>query len=288
MYLKIFTLPIFLLFIFPSLSASSQVAYKIYTQEGQSVEYQQLLAEAKKAEIILFGELHNNPICHWLQLQLTEDLYQTKGDELILGAEMFESDDQEILNEYLEGKISEKTFKDEAKEWSNYATDYKPLVEFAKKNKISFIATNIPRRYANMVFHRGIASLDSLSAAANSWICPLPFPYDEELACYKEIAKATGGHGGENIKLSQAIKDATMSHFIIKNWSKGYTMIHFNGTYHSKNFESIYWYLKHQIPKLNILTIHSVESNDMNSLEEKEWQSANFIIQTPESMTKTH
>ena len=189
------TIPIFFLLLTVLTGFSGKEAYTLYDADGKKIHYQSLLDKASEADVILFGELHNNPICHWLQYELTADLYEIKKDQLILGAEMFETDDQVILDEYLGGKISEKTFKDEAKEWTNYQTDYKPLVDFAKQNKIPFVATNIPRRYANMVFNRGIKSLDSLSTQAKSWICPLPFPYDSNLACYKNIAKATGGHG---------------------------------------------------------------------------------------------
>lgn len=263
-------------------------AYTLYNGDGKKVQYDYLLDQALDADIILFGELHNNPICHWLQTELMADLYDLKKDKLILGAEMFETDDQVILNEYLAGKISEKTFKDEAKEWINYQTDYKPLVDFAKQHKIPFVATNIPRRYANMIFNRGLKSLDSLSQEALQWICPLPFAYDSNLACYKDIAKATGGHGGENLKLSQAIKDATMSHWIDKNRREGDCFLHFNGTYHSKNFESMVWYLQQRNPKLKILTIHSIESTDISTLSKEEINSADFILQIPTTMTKTH
>lgn len=282
------TIPIFLLLLTMLTGFSGKEAYTLYNADGKKIHYQSLLEKASEADVILFGELHNNPICHWLQYELTADLYEIKKDQLILGAEMFETDDQVILDEYLGGKISEKTFKDEAKEWTNYQTDYKPLVDFAKQNKIPFVATNIPRRYANMVFNRGIKSLDSLSTQAKSWICPLPFPYDSNLACYKNIAKATGGHGGENLKLSQAIKDATMSHWIGQNRKEGNTFLHYNGTYHSQWYESMVWYLERNFPNLKILTIHTIESQDMSQLPKEEIQSADIILQIPSSMTKTH
>src|SRR5687767_9161657 len=84
-------------------------AYVLYDNKGVRTDYTKLLAEAKKADIVLFGELHDNPICHWLQKELTKDLYADKKDKLVLGAEMFEADDQIALNEYLAGKMSEKT-----------------------------------------------------------------------------------------------------------------------------------------------------------------------------------
>ncbi len=267
---------------------SNKDAYIIYDSKGKKTDYNQLLTEAKKADIILFGELHDNPICHWLQKELTQDVYSDKKEKLILGAEMFEADDQIALNEYLAGKLSEKTLKDEVKLWTNFGTDYKPLLDFAKINKLKFVADNIPRRYANLVYSRGVAALDSIDAEAKKWITPLPFKYDGTLKCYKDIFENAGGHGGENLPKSQAIKDATMAYFILKNWSKGQTFIHYNGAYHSNNHQGIEWYLKQQNPDLKILVISSTEQKDINLLEAESNDSGDFIICTPSSMTKTY
>lgn len=135
----------------------------------------------------MFGELHDNPICHWLQRELTEDMLAEKKTNLVLRAEMFEADDQIALNEYLAGKASEKTMKDEVKLWNNFATDYKPLLDIAKTNKLKFIAANIPRRYANLVYSRGEKVLDSIDVEAKKWIAPYPIKYDSTLKCYKDI-----------------------------------------------------------------------------------------------------
>jgi len=267
---------------------SNKDAYIIYDSKGKKTDYNQLLAEAKKADIILFGELHDNPICHWLQKELTQDVFTDKKEKLTLGAEMFEADDQIALNEYLAGRLSEKTLKDEVKLWTNFGTDYKPLLDFAKTNKLKFVADNIPRRYANLVYSRGVAALDSIDAEAKKWIAPLPFKYDGTLKCYKDIFENAGGHGGENLPKSQAIKDATMAYFILKNWSKGQTFIHYNGAYHSNNHQGIEWYLKQQNPDLKILVISSTEQTDINQLEAESNDSGDFIICTPSSMTKTY
>ena len=50
-------------------------AYVIFNNKGKEVSYSKLLKEAEKADVILFGEFHDNPIIHWLQLELTNDLY---------------------------------------------------------------------------------------------------------------------------------------------------------------------------------------------------------------------
>lgn len=266
---------------------SDKLAYQIYDIKGNVSNYAQLLKSAKDADIVLFGELHDNPIVHWLQLELTKDLYDTKKNNLVLGAEMFEADDQIALTEYLQGKISDKTLKDEVKLWPNFPTDYKPLLDFAKTNHLNFVAANIPRRYANLVYNKGLEKLDSLDVEAKKWICPLPMKYDENLKCYKDIFESAGGHGGQNLPKSQAIKDATMAYFILQNWSKGKTFIHYNGSYHSNYQQGIEWYLKQSNPNLKIFTIGSTEQEAVDTLAKDANGLADYIICTPASMTKT-
>ena len=266
-------------------------AYTIYNTKSKKVKYTAMLDNALKADIIFFGELHNNPISHWMQLELTKDVYAEKGNKLILGAEMFESDNQLIIDEYLAGKIKSKNFEKEARLWSNYSTDYKPLLEFAKENELDFIATNIPRRYASMVNSGGFEVLDGLTSEAESLIAPLPVNYDPEVNCYKtmiEMMVGMGGHVTTNIPKAQAIKDATMAHFILENFEPGKSFIHYNGSYHSDNYEGIVWWIKQSNPALNILTITTVEQDTISNLSEENSGTADYILCIPSAMTKTY
>jgi uncharacterized iron-regulated protein len=267
-------------------------AYRIYNAEGNAVKYSKMVDALRQADVVFFGELHNNPISHWLQIDLTKDLYDKKDGKIILGAEMFESDNQLLLNEYLKGEISKKSFEQEARLWPNYETDYKPLVEFAKEHGLEFIATNIPRRYASVVYKRGFEALDSLSAEARSYIAPLPIEYDADLPGYKSMLDEMKGMGmshlNENLPKAQASKDATMAYSIAGALEDGTLFIHYNGSYHSDNHEGIVWYLNKYKPGLRILTITSVEQKDIEEMDPEYNNLADYIIVIPESMTKTH
>lgn len=265
-------------------------AYRLFDQDGKNASYKELLKAATEADIVFFGELHGNPISHWLEYELTADLYAERGKNLILGAEMFESDNQLIVNEYLAGLIKEKNFEAEARLWPNYKTDYKRLLNFARDSSLVFIATNIPRRYASMVNKDGFDVLNTLDKSAFQYIAPLPVAYDSTLACYADMAKMMGDapvHVTMNIARAQAIKDATMAHFILQNYTKGKTFLHFNGSYHSDRFQSILWYLQQADPTLKIVTISSVEQKNLDELDKESEGLANFIIAVSESMTKT-
>lgn len=261
--------------------------FKIYNSNGKAVSFQKAIKGLIIKKYIFFGEYHNNAVSHWLELELLHQLYQKRQKKLVLGAEMFEADNQFILNEYLTGLISPKNYHSEMRLWSNYNTDYKPLVEFAKTNGLKFIATNIPRRYANMVYKKGLSALNDLSELAKSYIVPLnQFSFDSTIACYSKMIEME--HGGLNMAIAQAIKDATMAYFILKNTNPQNTFFHFNGAYHSDNHEGIIHYLKKKVEAETIGSISTVTQNDIENLEEKHIGKADYIICVKSNFTNTH
>lgn len=291
--MKKFTLILITCSIFLSTNAQNPKSYEVFTNVGYPVEFGQLIEGEQLGTIFLFGELHDNPIAHWLQLELTIALHKIYNRSIVLGAEMFETDNQIILNEYLEGLISQSRFEAEARLWPNYKTDYKPLVEFAKENQLKFIASNIPRRYASMVASGGLESLEKLTETAKGFISPLPIAYDPELPGYKSMLSMMGmpGKGGpdpENFPKAQAIKDATMAWNISQNHNKETVFIHFHGTYHSNNYEGIVWYLNKYLPNFKIVTIATVLQENTDKLDEENLGLADYIIVIPNRMTRTY
>jgi len=269
---------------------ADKLAFQVFDEKGKTTTYDKAVKEIliSKPDVILFGELHNSSICHWLELEFARDLYASQKEKLVLGAEMFESDNQVIVNEYLSGKMSDKTFAEEAKVWPNFQTDYKPLLDFAKDNKLQFIASNIPTRYARIVYNKGLPALDSIDADQKKFIAPMPIRYNEYLKCYQDIFfAAKDGHTGPNLPKSQAIKDATMASFILKNRVKGQVFVHYNGTYHSNNNEGIAWYLKQEQPDLKIVVISTVEQDNISKLDKESTGIAKYVICVPKNMTKT-
>lgn len=278
------------LFFTSQLYAQDKPAYVLYSKKGKKVKYTKMLKDIVAHEVLLFGEIHNIPICHWLQLEVTREMYSQKGGQIVLGAEMFERDNQLLIDEYFSGTINQNYFEDETRLWSNYATDYKPLLEFAKTNNVPFIATNIPRRYASTVFKQGIETLNNLSEEAKRYIAPLPIEVDLELKSYKSMMDMMGGHSDANANFpkAQAIKDATMAWFISQNQKPGHLFIHYNGSFHSDDFEGINWYLKKYQPQVKIVTIATVTQEDIDQLAEENLNKADYIICIPENMCRTH
>ena len=139
-----------------------------------------------------------------------------------------------------------------------------------------------------MVSKGGFAEVDQISAKEKTWIAPLPIAYNAELPGYKNMLAMMPGHGGENLPKAQAIKDATMAYFILQYYNPGSLFIHYNGSYHSENYEGIVWYLKNSKPELSIETITTVSQKDIQQLLKENKYKADFIICVDEDMTTTY
>lgn len=268
-------------------------AYQFYDKKSHPVTPEKMVAKLSNFDVILIGENHDNSINHWLEKKITEAVFTAKKGQIVLGAEMFERDNQQSLNSYLDGKIDSKVLKDSVRLWKNYETDYRPLVDFAKDHKLKFIATNVPRKYASQTSKLGLESLTQLPENEKKWIAKLPIEVTLETPGYREMKSLMGDHVDEmklmNFISAQAIKDATMAESIFNNLQTGKTFIHFNGNYHSKEYGGIYWYLKKKNPNLKIAVISVFESEKPELiLPEKDFFPTEFNLVIPIDMTKTY
>lgn len=274
---------------------SDRPAYVIYDRHGKTVSYAEMLKDAAGSDVFLFGELHNDPISHWLELSICEDLFRIKKGRLTVGAEMWESDNQTTLDEYQKGMIDIDTYIENSKLWPNFATDYRPVLEYATANGLRFIATNIPRRYARIVSRDGMEVLDSLGAEALRYIAPLPVQVDYSQGIYQYIGESFKQMGSmpmkketvRNLVGAQAIKDATMAHFIVKNMTPGGTFFHFHGELHSAFHSAIAHYIEEYAPGTRVVTASVQLAEDpLTSRPSKD--RADYIIVVPEKMTNTY
>jgi len=281
-----FLISLFTFFVMVTQYAQDKQPYQLFNAEGKKTSFKKLVKKAKDYDVVLFGELHNNAISHWLQYELIADL--SKKEKLVLGFEMLERDQAEVLQRYMKGEIDQKKLDSLAKMWNNFKTDYKPLVDFGKENRFSVVATNIPRYLANKVFKGGFEALENSTQQEKNWMAQLPIPYDATLPGYVEMMEMMGGHGGENLPKAQAIKDATMAYFIIQHLNNKSVFVHFNGAYHSNNYEGTYWYLKKYKPELKVLTITTETVKEVKKFDKDFTKKADFIIQVDENMTNTY
>jgi uncharacterized iron-regulated protein len=150
--------------------------------------------------------------------------------------EMFETDVQTILDEYLAGLITEEHFLDDARPWDRYERDYRPLVEFARVHGLPVVAANAPRRYVNRASRLGRESLEDLPAQARAHLPPLPYPEPSE--AYREEWDAlmgdAAGHGGRSLLDAQSLWDATMAWSVARTLQRapGSPILHLAGGFH--------------------------------------------------------
>lgn len=264
-------------------TAQPRPAYAIFTSDGKETDYGKMIKTIDGADIIFIGETHNCPVAHWMEYEITSDLIRKSGKGLTLGAEMFESDNQLLVDEYTQGLISSDKFESEAKLWDNYWTDYASLLYLAREHGLKFVATNVPRRYASFVKDNGLEALNSLSEEAKSLMAPLPIAFDSssEGDAMFGFMQMMGGKASEksNFAQAQALKDATMAWFISRNFDRKF--IHYNGNFHSEAKGGIIPYLQQYLPGKNIVTICSARQDDIRSLEKENRGRADFIIVAP-------
>ncbi|MBP6573621.1 MAG: ChaN family lipoprotein [Flavobacteriales bacterium] len=276
------------LFVALSVAAIAQVrpAYTLFNAKGKKISHATMLRTVRGGDIILFGEEHDDPIAHWLQLLVAQDL--VAQGPLTMGAEMIEADDQATLDRYLRGEIDQAGFDTLARLWKNHPTDYAPLVDLAKEKQLPFVACNVPRRYARAVSKGGFAALDTVPPNERAWIAPLPIAFDPALPGYVKMLTLMGDHASPEMAMAQALKDATMAHFIAKYAAKGTRFLHFNGSFHSDFHEGIGWYLTRALPDLTQVTIATVTQEQVDRLDPEHLGQADIIICVDTAIPGTH
>jgi uncharacterized iron-regulated protein len=277
---------------------NAPVAYQLFDRKHKRTTWSKLVAEARQADVVLFGELHNNPICHWLQLELAQALAED-GTPVVVGMEMYETDQQEAIDQLYAGTLNLEAFDTATRHWPNYATDYRPLVEWAHQLGEYLVATNIPRKYASSVFRQGLQSLEALPAEERALFCNLPLVVDYNLPQYQRMMEMMQGHNAHadsasvhNFVNAQAIKDATMAQRILQNLPQNGVFLHLNGSFHSDYREGIVWYLLRERPQLRVLVISAAEQDPhtegFQAVAEQNIGRGDYLLAIPTTMTKTY
>lgn len=265
-------------------------AFRIYDAKGKKVSYQKMVSKLASNQVVLFGEFHDNPIAHWMELNLLLDFNKKHaGSQMALGFEMFELHQVKALQEYA-GHKSLKTLQDSTDLWKNFKTDYKPVLDSALAQGNTPFAANVTRKYASLIFKKGLAALDTLSAEQKKLMAPLPFPFDSTLTQYQELIKmGKEMHAsGINFAHAQTIKDATMGYSIVEQLKKTPFVYFLNGAFHSDFHQGIMWYVQQYAPGTTVGTVSTVTQSKLGKLDKEHLNRADFIIVINETMTKTH
>jgi uncharacterized iron-regulated protein len=230
--------------------------FRVFDARGGEASLSDIAAAAEAVSVVFLGEEHGNPVGHRLQAELLRMFHGKIGERrpVVLAMEMFARDVQLALDEYLGDFIAERHFLRAARAWPGYATDYRPLVEYAKAHGLSVFAGNAPRRYVNRVSRLGADSLADLPAASRAFLPPLPFgdASDAYRERFRTFWGAMAGHAGkgdgsshgheaeadetfERFLAAQALWDASMADVAAKilDETPDALVVHVNGKFHS-------------------------------------------------------
>lgn len=294
----------------PTWAQLNETHYKIYSVKlGKEVNLKDIADDMKNYDVLFFGEEHNDSVTHYLENKMLELMYTQFSSELALSMEMFDRDVQTVMNEYLTSDIREKNFKKDARVWSNYR-DYRPMVEFAKKNKIDVVCANAASRYTNIVGRKGQSALMALTQASKRFFAPLP--YDTASGAYynklmgltnhtpspsvndtakKVAAPPMMGMGGFNLVMAQSLWDATMAYSIFEylKTHKGKKVMQVNGRFHSDEGFAVVTQLKKYNKKLKPLIISTSSDDNFPNIDWSKYKSqGDYIIITDPKIPKTY
>ncbi len=238
----------------------------LFSKKGNRIKLEDIIDAAKRDfDVVFFGEEHDQRKAHELELKIFKGLSEHKK-RLILCLEMFEQDVQPVVENFLEDRIDEKEFLEKSRPWNNYFTDYKPLIDYAKMNRIPVIAANIPRRIANRVARQGPDILKELGKEDKEYI---PSSYDINDSAYREAFYRVMEHSDhlmpgfnkEYFFTAQVLKDAAMAEAINRYVDGKSVVLMINGKFHSDFYRGIPYQLKkiNNAIKMLIISFNSVK-----------------------------
>jgi uncharacterized iron-regulated protein len=288
-----FLLLLFILAISICLSAQEISShYKIYDVKKQkSISIDDIVADMEQADVLFFGEDHNDSVGHYLEAALLRKLHSKYPLKTALSLEMFHTDVQPELDEYLAGVISEKNFIKESRAWGNYK-DYRPLIEYAKQNRLKVIAANAATRYSNAVTLGGLKVLKNFPETSFNFLPPLPIDTAQG-RYYEKFTETLGGHTTGTMKIyqTQNLWDATMAWSINKfiKANRGIKVFQLNGRFHSDEKLGTLAKLRQLNPKLKILNISSFSDESfINPNWEKFKNLGDYIIITDPEVKRSY
>jgi uncharacterized iron-regulated protein len=280
-------------FLFTSQAAilfdSGYIPHRVFNSDDKKFnDFEMMMAELAKADVVFVGEQHDDPATHHLELAILEGLARRRGS-IIVAMEMFERDTQAAVDDYLAGKIIEAEFLKTSRPWPNYATDYRPIVEFAKAKGWRVIAGNVPRKYASQVARGGTAVLDKLPKAEREYVAAeINAPKDDYFKRFAETMSAHPGDTGEKkspaedrdmterFYIAQCVKDDTMAESVAKVYGKAGDpkplIVHFNGAFHSDYRLGTAARVRKRLEKARVAVVSIVPLEQLDSIKTDDYR----------------
>lgn len=300
-YFSLFTIATFALFTTLAKAQVTEKNYIIYSVKlAKEVSVADIVNDMNNADVLFYGEEHNDAVTHYLENKIFESLYEKYNSSITLSMEMFERDVQPIMNEYLTSAIKEKNFKKDARAWPNY-NDYRPMIEFSRLNKLDVICANAAGRYSNLAGRKGQKGLMDLPVESKKYFAPLP--YDTAAGKYHEKLVGLFDEGssrkkkqpsmGESFSLvmAQSLWDATMAYSIHEYFKlhPNKKILQVNGRFHSDEYFAVVTQLKKYNPDIKCLVISSGSDEKFPKIDWNKYVNlGDYIIITDPKVPKTY
>ncbi len=267
----------------------------VVSASGNSISLNELAELASNVDVAFFGEEHTDAETHRTEFALLEAIGRRR--DIILSLEMFERDAQNVLDDYLAGRLPESEFLTRSRPWPRYAADYRQMVELARSKGWPVIASNVPRQIASAVGRKGLAVLDSLSPAerlfaARDIICP---DDDYRRRFFDEMKDHSSGSAApspadtlptavaQRFYLAQCLKDETMAESIAdarQRLGRGALVVHYDGSFHSDFGAGTAERLRRRAPSARTLVITAIPVVDPATAVVKDPKRADYVIYT--------
>jgi len=271
----------------PAVTGSSYVPQRVFdTRQKTFSDFESMLADLARADAVFVGEQHDDANTHRLELAIVEGLTR-RGVSVVVALEMFERDVQSQVEGYAAGRITEEQFLKDSRPWPRYATDYRPLIEFARAHHLPIVASNVPRRIASDVSKNGMPAIEKLGSddrtfAAREVQCPTSGDY------YQRFGEAMGGHEGANANFyfAQCVKDETMGESVAtafqKNATGRVTIVHVNGAFHSDFGEGTADSARRRMPGRRIAVVSMLPVDDLDTAkpDDDDFKRADYLVFT--------
>lgn len=274
------------------------------TRQQAFVDFEVMLSGIAEVDVVFVGEMHDDPNTHRLEAAILDGLQRRKRSPVV-SLEMFERDAQASLDAYLAGTMSEEEMLEGTRPWPRYATDYRPLVEFAKSAGWPVVAANVPRAIAQKVVKAGKDAIGQLTEAeravsARELQCPLDEYFDrfaESMSAHpapnqsEDEKKAMA----ERYYWSQCVKDETMAEAIAaavarndpgpalseRSESKG-PVVHYNGAFHSDFGLGTAERVRRRLPGKRTIVISMLPVEDLDTLQPtgEDLKRADYLVYT--------
>jgi uncharacterized iron-regulated protein len=145
-----------------------------------------LLDRLADRRVIFVGETHDRYEDHLNQLAVIEGLH-ARGRPLAIGLEFFQQPYQDALDAYVAGEIDEHAFLRQTQYYDRWRFDYRlyrPILQFARENRIPLIALNLESELTRRVGEVGIDGLTPEERAR------IPSEIDRSDPSYRERIEA--------------------------------------------------------------------------------------------------